>query len=145
MGRLDEIERLKASVAESAAGRLKVGFLSGERGIGKSSLARFVRVLGEAEYKVLGIHTFLGGVTSLEEMVRRVFDRLLKESVGKAWQGKIQEFFGKHIREVGLFGVSVEFDVPEQDLRRMVDDFVPAVRRLVERLEGEKGGASLGN
>ncbi|MBI4459701.1 MAG: ATP-binding protein [Acidobacteria bacterium] len=69
VGRLGEINRLRKKVARSASGRLEVGFLIGERGIGKSSLASFVKLLSEREHGMLGLHTFLGGVDSLEEMV----------------------------------------------------------------------------
>lgn len=138
VGRLQEVNRLREKAASAVAGRLQVAFLSGERGIGKSSLASFVRFIAERDHGVLGLHTFLGGVSSLEEMARRVFDRLLKESIGTNWQTKIREFFGNHIKEVGLFGVSVEFGAPEKDLRRMVLDFAPALRNLIERLQGQK-------
>lgn len=143
VGRLNEIEEIKAKVTSALSGRLEVGFLIGERGIGKSSLASFVRFLSERDHQVLGLHTFLGGVASLEEMVRRVFDRLLKESVGKVWHDKVKQFFGNHIRQVGLFGVSVEFGATPQDLRRMVHDFAPALRNLVERVKDEKKGIFL--
>ncbi len=143
VGRAAEVARLKTALNEATSGRLRVAFLSGERGIGKSSLASLVRFLGERDDQVLGLHTFLGGVTSLEEMVRRVLDRLLKESIGKTWHSKIREFFGNRIREVGLFGVSVEFGVSEKDLTRLVHDFVPTLRRLVERLKEEKKGIFL--
>lgn len=74
----------------------------------------------------------------MEEMARRVFDRLLKESLGKSWEGRVTDFFGNHIKRVGLFGVSVEFGAPEKDLRRMVHDFAPALRNLMERLKDVK-------
>jgi len=143
VGRVDEVNRLKQASAESAAGRLRAMFLSGERGIGKSSLASFVRFLAERDHQLLGLHTFLGGVDSLEEMVRRVFDRLLNESIGKAWHEKVRGFFGNHIRQVGLFGVSVQFGEAGKDLPPMVYDFVPALRRLVERLRDDKKGILL--
>lgn len=143
VGRLDEVNQVKEKVASATAGRLQVAFLSGERGIGKSSLASFVRFITERDNQVLGIHTFLGGVTLLEEMVRRVFDRLLKESVGKTWHEKVRQFFGNHIREVGLFGVSVEFGASMRELDRMAHDFAPSLRRLVERLREEKKGIFL--
>ena len=79
----------------------------------------------------------------MEEMVRRVFDRLLKESVDKSWHDKVRKFFGNHIHEVGLFGISVEFGAPAQDLRRLVHDFAPALRNLVERVKDEKKGIFL--
>ena len=143
VGRREEIDKLRRKAASSAEGRLQVVFLVGERGIGKSSLASFVRLLSEREHETLGLHTFLGGVSSLEEMVRRVFDRLLKESVNTPWHEKVKKFFGNHIREVGLFGISLEFGAPEQDLRRMVHDFAPALRNLVERVKEEKKGIFL--
>jgi hypothetical protein len=44
---------------------------------------------------------------------------------------------------VGLFGISVEFEAPAQDLRRMVHDFAPALRNLVDRVKDEKRGIFL--
>lgn len=143
VGRQEEINRLSAKVASTTTGRLQVAFLSGERGIGKSSLASFVRSLVERDSQVLGLHTFLGGVQTLEEMVRRIFDRLLKESVDKTWHEKVKGFFGNHIRQVGLFGISVEFGASNRDLRRMAHDFAPALRSLAERLADEKKGILL--
>ena len=139
VGRLPEINQLKTHAASAAAGsRLQTAFLSGERGIGKSSLASFVRLLAEREHNALGVHAFLGGVVSLEEMAGRVFDRLLKESVGRAWEHRVKDFFGNYIKEVDLFGVSVEFGAPEEDLKRIVHDFAPALRNLMERLKDQK-------
>lgn len=138
VGRLAEVERILTAVKASTQGKLQVLFLTGERGIGKSSLAAFVRFVAERDYHVLGLHVFLGGVKSLEEMARRVFDRLLKESRDRSWYQKIKEFFGNHIKEVGLFGVSVEFSSSEKELIRLVHDFAPSLRKLMERLKGEK-------
>jgi len=138
VGRLAEVEKLIHAVKAATEGNLRVLFLTGERGIGKSSLAAFVRFIAERDHLVLGLHTFLGGVSTLEEMVRRVFDRLLKESTGKTWHEKIRQFFGNHIRQVGLFGVSVEFSGGEQELNRFVADFLPALRNLMDKLKDEK-------
>ncbi|MBI3272708.1 MAG: ATP-binding protein [Planctomycetes bacterium] len=143
VGRSAEIELLKGKIAATSTGRLQVAFLAGERGVGKSSLASFISFMAERDTKLLALHTFLGGVTSLEEMARRIFDRLLKDSMGKSWYGKIEGFFGKHIQKVGLFGVSVEFGAPAQDLRRMVYDFAPALRNLTKQLAEERRGILL--
>jgi len=143
VGRINEIEHLRGKVKGSKKGRLEVAFLTGERGIGKSSLASFVRFLSEREDQMIGLHTFLGGVTTLEEMVRRVFDRLLKESIGTSWHDKIKKFFGNHIRQVDLFGISLEFGAPAQDLQRIVYDFAPALHNLMDHIKNEKNGIFL--
>jgi hypothetical protein len=139
VGRQTEIEYLKDRAGQASTGRLQVAFLSGERGIGKTSLASFARLLAEREFQVLGLHTFLGGVSSLAEMVRLVFDRLLKESIGNETRfERVKKYLGDHIRQVGLFGVSVEFSPADADLRRMVQDFAPALRNLLQQLEGDR-------
>ncbi len=138
VGRRTQIEQLSEKVARSTTSGLQTGFLSGERGIGKSSLASFVKHLVEREYKAVGLHTFLGGVTTLTEMARRIFDRLLKESVDKTWHGNVRQFFGDHVRQVGLFGVSLEFGASQRDLQHIVHDFAPALRKLTQQLSDEK-------
>ncbi len=143
VGRVPEIERLQGSAEAAADGRLRVAFLDGERGIGKSSLASIVRSVSERDLRVLGIHSFLGGVSSLEEMARRVFDRLLKESIGQVWHEQVRTFFGDHVERVGLFGLSLEFAAPQRDLTRVVHDFAPALRNLLAALRGQRGGLLL--
>ena len=143
VGRLDEIKRLRGRVRDALTGRLELVFLHGERGIGKSSLASFVRHLCERELRVLGVHTFLGGVTTLEEMVRRIFDRLLKDSIDTRWYEKVSKFFGDSIREVGLFGVSVGFEASDDKLRRLTQDFSSALRNLLEKVSDDKKGLLL--
>ncbi len=143
VGRSDEIKHLMARAASAARGKFQAAFISGERGIGKSSLASFVRLLAEKDHNMLGLHIFLGGVTTLEEMVRRVFDRLIKESIEKPWYKKVSDFLGDHVRKVGLFGISFEFGASQDELRRTVHDFAPAMRNLMKQLGEDKKGIVL--
>lgn len=143
VGRQQEVNLLRQKVAAATTGQLQVAFLLGERGIGKSSLAAFVRHLVERELEVLGLHTFLGGVTSLTETVRRIFDGLVKESEDKAWFAKVKELFGDHVRRVGLFGVTLQFSASARDLEELVHNMAPALRRVVEQLSGERRGLFL--
>ena len=85
VGRRDAIERLRGLVRAAGRGVFKIGFISGERGIGKSSLASFVRRLCERDGDVTGCHVYLGGVRDLHEMAGRIFDRLLKDSIDRPW------------------------------------------------------------
>ena len=138
VGRSAQVERLRSMVRGSAQGRLGVGFVSGERGIGKSSLARFVRHLAEREHDAVGCHVFLGGVNDLGDALRRTYERLLNESVDKAWHQQLQAFFGDRIRKVGLFGVTFELDLPEHERSAVKHGFVTSVRRLLDSLKPHK-------
>ena len=138
IGRIREVERLRGMVKASSEGKFRIGFVSGERGIGKSSLASFVRHLSEHESQVAGCHVFLGGVEDLNEMLRRTFDRLLKESMDKPWHEQIRNFFGNHVRQVGLFGVTLELNLQDSDWSTLAHDFVPTVRRLLNEIKNQK-------
>lgn len=144
VGRQAEIERLREKVRKSfAAGRIEVAFVHGERGIGKSSLASFVRSLCERDEGALGIHAFLGGVDNVGGAVKKVFGSLLKEHVDSSFFGSIKDFFGEHVRKVGLFGISVDFAPAERELTTLVNNFAPAMRNLLKRLKAEKKGIVL--
>ncbi|MGW8256271.1 MAG: AAA family ATPase [Thermoguttaceae bacterium] len=140
VGRAAEIEEIRHHARKTCSGKLENIFLSGERGIGKSSLARFVRELCLKDHKLLGIHVFLGGVTSLEELVRRVFEQLLKETHNQSWFSKIKNLFGNYIKEVGLFGVTVGFAPPEEQLKSIVRDFPAALKNIHEAIKDEYRG-----
>ena len=135
VGRLDAIERLRGLVRSAGRGVFKIGFITGERGIGKSSLASFVRRLCERDSGVTGCHVYLGGAHDLHEMARHVFDRLLKDSIDRPWRRQVLEFFGDRVRKIGLFGVSAELALNAADLRTIAGNFVPSVRQLLRQME----------
>ena len=124
-------------VRASQRGIFKIGFVSGERGIGKSSLAMFARQLVERE-RVMGCHVFLGGARRLNEMLRQTFDRFLKEGVNQPWRDAVRKFFGDHVQEIGLLGITLKLDIQERDLAALRHDFVPAMKRLLEQVGKHK-------
>lgn len=118
-------------------GVLQIGFITGERGIGKSSLASLVRRLCERERVATGCHVYLGGAHDLQEMTRRTFDRLLKDSIERPRHHQILEFFGNRVRKIGMFGVSVELALNAEDLRMASSstNFIISVRELLRYLD----------
>ena len=140
VGRSEQIKELIRYVDQTACGKQENIFLAGDRGIGKSSLASFLRHFVTTQKNFLGIHVFLGKVPILEEMVRNIFDQLLKETKGQSWFEDIAKLFGKYIKKVGLFGISVSFAPPEDDLKELVRNFPTALYSLIEKLKGKKAG-----
>jgi hypothetical protein len=138
VGRTPQIMEVMRSVDQSALGRQENLFLVGERGAGKTSVASFVRYFAEKEKGILGIHVFLGGVDSLPELVRKIYEQLLKAAHGETWFSKLRGFFGDFIKEVDLFGVSVGFAPPEGDLDQLVRDFPQSLASLADKLRDDK-------
>jgi Cdc6-like AAA superfamily ATPase len=140
VGRSEQIKEVIRYIREISGGKQENVFLAGDRGIGKSSLASFLRYLSSSQEDILAIHVFLGRVTTLEEMMRHLFDQLLKETKGHTWFKNIAHLFGKYIQEIGLFGISVSFSPPEQELKELVRKFPEALNNLLEKIRDEKKG-----
>ena len=138
VGRSTEIERLRGLVRRSARGTLGVGFVTGERGIGKSSLAAFVRHLAEHDAEAVGCHVYLGGVDDVPEMLRRTFHRLLNESIDKPWHRQLTSFLGDRIESAGLFGLTLDLKLTRDHLETLARDFVPSMRNLLKSLPEPK-------
>lgn len=131
VGRTEEIERLRSMMRGASNGRFGVGFVTGERGIGKSSLAGFVRRLAEQERQAVGCHVQLGGVSDLEGMLRTTLDRLLKDSIARPWHRQVMRFVGDRVRKVGLFGATLELDLRADEVATLERNFVHSMRSLV--------------
>jgi hypothetical protein len=140
VGRADEIQNLISYIKNSTFGKQENIFLIGTRGIGKSSLASFLRSYAATELNMVGIHVFLGRITTLDEMVRYIFERLLKETREQSWFKKISSFFGKNIKQVGLFGISVSFSPPPDELQKIVANFPEALSNILSKITEEKSG-----
>jgi len=140
VGREEQIKEIFRYLNQTEKGRLENIFLSGERGIGKSSLGKFVREWAEEKKNFLTVHVFLGGVTTLEELVRKIFEGILKETKKENWFDKISGLFGKYIKDVGLFGVSVGFNPPRDRLKEIVNNFPEALHNIIVKINTEKNG-----
>jgi hypothetical protein len=139
VGRSSQLEEILKNVKQARTGKQENIFLAGERGIGKSSFAKFVCNMACKE-KLLSVHVFLGQVTSLEEMVRRVFEELIKVSNTQSWYGKISDYFKDKIQQIDLFGVAVSFNPSEKDARELVNNFSFALSNIAEKIKPEKSG-----
>jgi len=137
VAREKEIDRLDRTIRQASSGRNENIFITGERGIGKSSLARFFRYKAEKEYGFVGTHCFLGGIRDLEGMIRMIFQRLLQEVTDKNIFDKLKDFFGKYIKGFTLFGVGVEFTDDRTELRSLLDNFLPVLRKINETMKSD--------
>lgn len=142
-GREREIRDLSKLIDLAATGKFQVAFLSGDRGIGKSSLASYAKSYAEVNASMVGVHVFLGGTDSLNEMTRRVFERVLREGNTKKWYEPIKGLFGNSVQSADLFGLKLEFVPKIEQLESLTRSFAHAVRNLTVKLREAKKGVGL--
>ncbi len=139
-GKADEVRVLLARCEQARAGSLQCSFVMGERGAGKSSLCALVARKAERDLDLLTAHVFLGGVSTIEEACRRLFDEIARSSQQRPWFDRILKLFGKHLKEVGLFGVSVGFDATMEELRAIAHRLPDELHNLLDRLNDARKG-----
>ena len=143
VGREAPLDALRGRARAAAGGRLEVGFLSGERGIGKTSLARFAARACEDEHGLLPVHVILGAPAGTEEVVRQTFDRIAMIARTERWPKRFLELFGERIRQVGTFGFQVEFAPKAKDLASMTRNFDIALRGVMDAFPDSRRGLFL--
>jgi len=141
VARIKEIQRLERSVRQTVSGRNENIFITGQRGIGKSSLAMFIRYLAEKEHSLIGSHCFLGGVRSLDSMIGVTFQKLLQDCTDKSLFDKLRKILSSYITGLTLFGVGVEFTKDKGKLQTLADNFLPVLRKIYDEIKenGKKG------
>lgn len=143
VGRQEYINRVLRSVGQVVAGKQENLFVTGEYGIGKSSLVSFVRLLGEQKSNVAGFHVLLGGVTTLEGMVQHIVSRVIQQAHRSGALPKIRGLLGRYIENIELFGVKIDIGALKSDAPKIAQDFLPFLRRLWETLKADYSGFAL--
>lgn len=140
VGREEQVRTLLERARGARGGRLHVGFLTGERGMGKTSLARLAARVSEQEHGLLALYVGLGGADGPEEVVQRTFGRLANVARAEPWWERVKALFGGRIRKVGLFGASVEFAPKPEELMSLTNSFDAAIREVIKALPDHRRG-----
>ena len=130
-GREEEIKRILRSAHQVAHGKPQAIFITGEYGIGKSSLAGYIRRSLEFEPGLLGFHIFLGGLSSLDELIEKTVETIINASSIKPNSAdSIRNLFTKYVGEQKLFGIKFRFDQMKKDFPNISQGFLPFLRSI---------------
>jgi len=144
VGRAGEVERIRRAARQVAAGKPQAIFISGEYGIGKSSLARFVRFTAEREPGLLGFHVLLGTSHTLEDVAQATVRTVLEAPASRPKVAEsLRSFLGEYIGEQTLFGVTLRLDKLKKDAPDLSRGYLPFLRSLFEESRGSYRGLML--
>jgi hypothetical protein len=141
-GREEEINRIIRALGQVALGKPQDIYLSGEYGIGKSSLASFMRYFAEKKFGLLGLHVLLGSATDTDELTARTIEVALKtEAYTPTVSDKIKELLGKYIKDVEIFGININMDSVRNDASQIARNFLPFLNSIYDKTKetGLKG------
>lgn len=147
VGRANEIDRImKRGAGQVAEGKPISVFIEGEYGIGKSSIANYIRLLSLIQYKLHGVYVSLGGCSRFEDVSRNILEQTVAScaSVNKPTD-KLKDFLGKYVKEQTIFGVKIDFGIlrtEAQDLNSHAK-MLAFLKSIKEKLEPDFSGLFL--
>ena len=142
VGRQEEIDRITRAVSQVALGKPGAVFITGEYGIGKSSLAGFIKYIGEKEHQIFGAHVLLGGASNLEEVATKTVEVILRTGAyDQTWTESVRNALSKYVGKQELFGFSINLEALRADGPTLSHGFLPMLKGVFERAkkEGAKG------
>lgn len=138
IGRINEIERIIRTIKQVELGKPQAVFLSGDYGIGKSSLASFLRHYAERNNHILGIHVFLGGAETIEDVATKTVEAIIKQQIYEETKlEKIRNFLAKYIGQQSLFGANINFDALKADALNLSQGYLPFLKELLNRFKDD--------
>ena len=139
VGRQKEIDKIARAIRQVELGKPQAIFLTGEYGMGKSSLARFMRYYAERKNHIFGIHVLLGGANSLEDVAIKTVEAVFNTPAYKPTiTEKVRNLLSKYVGRQELFGVQLNFEALRADSPDISRGYLPFLRQILERLKEEQ-------
>ena len=132
-----------------ALGKNENIFLTGERGIGKSSLASLCKSLAYEKYKLVSTHCFLGTVQGVSELCRSILQGLLDENPEKSFLDKVKAIAGRYIEELKvelpLFGPKIRVCLKKEptEIEDLRLNFFSIFKDLYESIQEKHRGFAI--
>ncbi|MCA6362396.1 MAG: ATP-binding protein [Bacteroidetes bacterium] len=137
-GRDEQIRLIERSLKQVAVGKQQAVFLTGEFGIGKSSLAHATRYIAESKHDLIGIHVMLGGTKTLDDLSERTLEYALRNEAYKPRNTeRVRDMLSKYIGQQSVLGINLNFDQLKADAPTLSRGFLPFLKELYKRAKGD--------
>ena len=114
-------------------------FITGKRGIGKTSLANFTSDFARKNYSMVTAHIMNYGVHTIDELVVQIIERILNSIKSEKWSNKIFNLIDKYIETVGFGGLNIKFKPSEDELTNIKDNLAFYLSDLVSNFKDKDG------
>lgn len=140
VGRSSEIKRIiQRGVGQVKSGRPTAIFVTGEYGIGKTSIARYTQWLADQEHDLFGAYVSLGGARNIEDFTSATMASIIRSG---AFEQKsldvIRNWVPDFIDKVDLFGFSVNLENIRNVAKKISNPFgiIDFISQAYKQLQG---------
>lgn len=138
-GREDIIKDILKYFPAVKSGNPQHFFITGKRGMGKTSLANYISDFARNNYSMVTAHIMNDGVHDIDELVIQIIERILNAIRSEKWSSKIFKVIGNYIDSVGFGGLNIKFKPPEDELKNIKDNLAFYLSDLVSEFKDKDG------
>ncbi len=138
-GREDIIKEILKYFPSVKSGNPQHFFITGKRGMGKTSLAHYISDFARNNYSMVTAHIMNDGVHDIDELVIQIIERILNAIRPEKWSNKVFNLIGNYIDSVGFGGLNIKFKPPEDELKNIKDNLAFYLSDLVESFKDKDG------
>ena len=147
-GRLDEIKALENGLHQTKNGNSSNFLITGERGIGKSSLIGYIKPTAQGlittpdyeKFNFIVVNTVISGKSTLVSFIKLI-ERNLKREIGKI--EKIRNFFDDtwaFVQRLKIMDSGIDKAQTNDDLDLIIDDFAYSLSETCKRITNPEKG-----
>lgn len=136
-GRTKIIEKILRYSNKALKGDVQHYFITGKKGMGKTSLARYVQEF--LQDKMIGVYISNKGNHSLENLVKQILEKLVNSAPKDSIKSKITDIFGNYVESLEIKGTKINFKLDDYASQDIVDNFLYYLNKTYNELGAEKG------
>ena len=138
VGRVEQLQQLLDKVEQARQGNFQIAYVSGERGIGKSSLVKAALHLAATRHKAVVAHAHLGGITDFAALGQRAMEAMARDGENRPWGAKLLAAFGNRVERVGVLGVNISLKGKPQDWDAVGRNLPSEMAALLKKMDAKR-------
>jgi hypothetical protein len=145
-GRQDLIQRImQRGVIQTEHGKPTAFFVTGEYGVGKSSIALYTQRIAVRDHHLVGLYATLGGVKTLQDVMERILVATLESGLyDNTWNEHIIEWLGKYLGKQKAFGFEIDFEALKRETPKIASPasillFLETIHQRSQKVNQGKG------
>ena len=138
VGREAQIQQLLDAAQKAKRGNFQIAFVSGERGIGKSSLIKMMLRLAETRHNAATAHAHLGGVSDFAGLGRRAMEAAARDGESRVWGAKLLSALGDRVERVGIMGMDITLKGEKREWEVVGQNLPGEMAGLTKKIGGKR-------
>ena len=114
-------------------------FITGKRGMGKTSFVKYIGNFAEDNYQMGHIYVNNEGSNTLDELIQNLVEKMFKEFNKETWGKKIINSFVDNIDEINIKGVGISLKNKPELVGNIKNNFADFLINTCKELKDKKG------